>query len=196
MKTLFIKTSMTENTEKGSISGVALDKYKELYMSKYPTHIIEELNLNNESGLQVAMSSNNFEGFFNDSDKYIDLLKSVDQIVIAVPMTNFSYTAQMKNFFDKICVAGKTFKYKYDGKGTSEGLLKNLTVQIIATQGAEEGWYEFSNFVPAMEGTWKFLGAKVKPTILISGNKIKENISKTPEEIIEQNLNKIEQGIF
>ncbi len=196
MKTLFIKTSMTENTENGSISSYALDKYKELYISKYASHKIEELNLNHEPALQVAMSSNNFEEFFQDSDKYIDLLKSVDQVVLAVPMTNFSYTAQMKNFFDKICVAGKTFQYKYNGKGTSEGLLKNLSVQIIATQGAEEGWYEFSNFIPAMEGTWKFLGAKVKNTILISGNKTEGQISKSAKEIVNENLKKIKKGMF
>ncbi|MCP4336733.1 MAG: FMN-dependent NADH-azoreductase [Mycoplasma sp.] len=191
MKTLFIKTTMTEKTPKGSVSGALLDKYKELYKNKYSDHEIKEMNLNEEKELQVSMNSNNLSEFFDNSDKYINLLKSIDKLIISVPMTNFSYTAQMKNFFDKVCVAGKTFKYKYDGNGTSEGLIKNLTVQIIATQGAFKGWYEFSNFIPAMEGTWKFLGAKVQPTILVDGLKTNDLINKSIQEIVKQNEEKL-----
>ncbi|NQZ29547.1 MAG: FMN-dependent NADH-azoreductase [Mycoplasmatales bacterium] len=195
MKTLFITTTMTKNTPKGSISLKALETYKELYEIKYPKHETIWMDLNDQDDLSVAMTSENFETFFKDSDKYIDLLKSVDRLVISVPMTNFSYTAQMKNLFDKICVAGKTFKYKYNGKGESEGLLKSLEVQIIAVQGAPEGWYTFSNFIPAMEGTWNFLGAKVLPTIQIDGVKTPKKINLSVEENIELILNKIKERV-
>ncbi|TCG11643.1 FMN-dependent NADH-azoreductase [Mycoplasma todarodis] len=195
MKTLFITTTMTKNTPKGSISLKALAKFKELYELKYPDHETIWMDLNDQDDLSVGMTSENFETFFDDSDKYINLLKSVDKLVISVPMTNFSYTAQMKNLFDKICVAGKTFKYKYDGKGESEGLLTNLEVQIIAVQGAPEGWYAFSNFIPAMEGTWEFLGAKVMKTIQIDGVKTSEKMKLTVDENVELVLDKIKERV-
>ncbi len=195
MKTLFITTTMTKNTPKGSISLEALNTYKKLYEIKYPEHDTIWMDLNDQDDLSVAMTSENFDTFFEDSDKYINLLKSVDKLVISVPMTNFSYTAQMKNLFDKICVAGKTFKYKYDGKGEAEGFLTNLEVQIIAVQGAPEGWYTFSNFIPAMEGTWNFLGAKVLPTIQIDGVKTSEKINLTVDEIVELELDKIKERV-
>ncbi len=195
MKTLFITTTMTKNTPKGSISLKALEVYKDLYESKYKDHETIWMDLNDQIDLSVSMTSDNFDTFFDDSDKYINLLKSVDKLVISVPMTNFSYTAQMKNLFDKICVAGKTFKYKYDGKGESEGFLTNLDVQIIAVQGAPEGWYTFSNFIPAMEGTWNFLGANVLPTILIDGVKTAEKVKLTTEETINQVINKIKGSL-
>ncbi len=195
MKTLFITTTMTKNTMNGSVSLKALEKFKELYDLKYPSHETIWMDLNDQEDLKYAMTSENFSTFFKDSDKYIDLLKSVDKLVISVPMTNFSYTAQMKNLFDKICVAGKTFKYKYDGNGASEGLLTNLTVQIISVQGAPEGWYEFSNFISSMEGIWKFLGSKILPTIKIDGVKTSNKIKLTPEENVDLVINKIKESV-
>ncbi|CAM9146124.1 FMN-dependent NADH-azoreductase [Mycoplasma marinum] len=195
MKTLFITTTMTKNTPRESISLGLLNKYKELYEQKYGEEDSIWLDLNEQKDLSISMTSENFDTFFDDSDKYIDLLKSVDKLIIAVPMTNFSYTAQMKNLFDKICVAGKTFKYKYDGNGASEGLLKNLEVQIIATQGAPEGWYNFSNFIPSMEGVWNFLGAKVKPTILVAGVKTKQKTSLSIEEIVNSSIQELKKNI-
>ncbi len=195
MKTLFITTTMTKNTPKGSVSLKALESYKKIYDAKYPEHETIWMDLNDQEDLSIGMTSNNFDTFFNDSDKYINLLKSVDKLIISVPMTNFSYTAQMKNLFDKICVAGKTFKYKYNGKGEAEGFLTNLEVQIIAVQGAPEGWYTFSNFVPAMEGTWKFLGATVLPTIQIDGVKTSTKVNLTTEENVETIINKIKERV-
>ncbi len=190
MKTLFINTTPTDNTPKGSVSRQALKTYKYLYAKKNPEHTLIDLDLNEEKDLEV-LTSKNFTDFFEGSDKYIDLVKSVDKVVIAVPMINFTYAPLMKAFFDKIAVANKTFRYKYDG--TPEGLIENLTVQIIATRGSFKDKYDFSGFTESMEGTWKFLGAKVEPTILLDGVKTPEFLSKSKEEIVKHHIHKIEQ---
>ena len=51
---------------------------------------------------------------------YIDDLFAADVIVIGAPMYNFSIPSQLKAWIDRVCVAGKTFKY---GPNGPEGLL-------------------------------------------------------------------------
>jgi FMN-dependent NADH-azoreductase len=155
MKVLKIVSSMTLNSARGSISTYALDQFVKFYKESNPSDEIIELNLNNEPMAQKTLNANNFNNFFNseDTDHYIDQLKSVDKVIVATPMTNFNYTATLKNYLDHILVAKKSFLYKYDGKGTSEGLLKHLKVQIITTQGAPLGWYPFGNHTETLRGT-------------------------------------------
>jgi FMN-dependent NADH-azoreductase len=64
---------------------------------------------------------------------YVDDLFAADVIVIGVPMYNFSIPSQLKSWIDRICVAGKTFRYGANGP---EGLLpKGKTVFIASSRG-------------------------------------------------------------
>ncbi|WP_029330341.1 NAD(P)H-dependent oxidoreductase, partial [Metamycoplasma cloacale] len=78
--------------------------------------------------------------------------------------------------------ANETFSYKYSNKGDAIGLLKNLKLQVIATQGAPEDWYLWGNHVKYLEETFKFLGLNVNESILIAGTKTKEFALKSKEE--------------
>lgn len=46
---------------------------------------------------------------------YIDDLFAADVIVIGAPMYNFTVSAQLKGWIDRVCVAGRTFKYTEQG---------------------------------------------------------------------------------
>lgn len=154
---------------------------------------IEIVDLNNEIFANSSLNSSNMTNFFqkNDSDKWIEKLKNIDLLVIAFPMINFSYPAVLKNFIDSICVANKTFSYKYSKQGDAIGLLSNLKVVLISTQGAPENWYPWGKPLELLSGIWKFLGVKQIETFLIDGTKTLPNKELTHEQIIENNKPKI-----
>lgn len=64
---------------------------------------------------------------------YIDDLFAADIIVIGAPMYNFSIPSQLKSWIDRVCVAGRTFKYGANGP---ESLLpKGKKVFIASSRG-------------------------------------------------------------
>jgi FMN-dependent NADH-azoreductase len=64
---------------------------------------------------------------------YIDDLFAADIIVIGTPMYNFSIASQLKAWIDRVCVAGRTFRYGANGP---EGLLpKGKKVFIASSRG-------------------------------------------------------------
>ena len=195
MKTLVLYASPTIETENGSISQKATKYFLEAYKEKNQKKEIIEIDLNKEKNISQPLNSKLFliKEFYDDgvTKDILKLLSEVEHLIVSTSMINFNVPAVLKNWIDRIAVAGKTFKYKYDGSGLSEGLLTNISVQIIATQGAPKGWYPFGDHVKYLEGTFNFLGMNVKESILIDGTKTKEfnqisiekNINKYIEEI-------------
>ncbi|SJZ43282.1 FMN-dependent NADH-azoreductase [Mycoplasmopsis verecunda] len=176
--------------EGNSVSHKILDLVQEYYQAD-ANNEITKIDLNTTKHAQVFMTANNFATYWTDveSDKWIELMKNTDILVITNPMINFSGSVLVKNFIDSIAVANKTFSYKYSHKGDAIGLLTNLKkVIIISTQGAPEGWYPFGDHATWLEGTFKFLGAqevkhikwygtKVKPTADIKLDELQEHLS-------------------
>lgn len=77
----------------------------------------------------------------------IDTLFAADIIVIGAPMYNFSIPSQLKALFDRLLVAGKTFKYTADGQVV--GLLpEGKKVIIASTRG---GLYTPGNPAAALD---------------------------------------------
>ncbi len=66
------------------------------------------------------------------SENLIAELKSADQIVIGVPIYNFSVPAALKAYIDLVCRAGLTFTYSSEGP---KGLLKDRKTYLIVTSG-------------------------------------------------------------
>ncbi|WP_027334783.1 FMN-dependent NADH-azoreductase [Mycoplasmopsis felifaucium] len=155
---------------------------------KYPNSQISLLDLNDSIFTKTLMNANNMPNYFNEieSDLWINKLKEIDILVISSPMINFNYSILIKNFIDSICVANKTFSYKYSKKGASVGLLDNLNVIIIGTQGAPLGWYPFGNHIEQLKGTFNFLGAQKIETLLIDGTKVEPRSKLTQDEIINE----------
>lgn len=173
-KVLVIISSMIE--EKDSFSNALTKHFVKHYQAAHPDDEISYLNLNDIEMASKTLTKHNFATFFNeeDSDKYINQLKAINKVIFASPMTNYNVTSMAKNYLDHILVANKTFSYKYSKKGDAKGLLTNLKVQILATQGAPYGWYLWGNHAKYLEGTWKFVGAEIAPSILVCGTKVQE----------------------
>lgn len=70
------------------------------------------------------------------ADFLIQELESADQLLIGLPMYNFTMPTQLKSYFDYVARAGRTFRYTENGP---EGLLKNKRATVIATRG---GFYK------------------------------------------------------
>ncbi|MDQ7982972.1 MAG: FMN-dependent NADH-azoreductase [Spiroplasma sp.] len=173
-KVLVIISSMIE--EKNSFSNALIKEFVKHYQEFNPKDEITYLNLNDLPMASKTITTHNFNNFFNqeDSDKYINQLKSINKLIFSTPMTNFNVTTMTKNYLDHILVADKTFSYKYSKKGEAIGLLTKLKVQILATQGAPYGWYLWGNHTKYLEETWKFAGATIAPSILVCGTKVKD----------------------
>lgn len=167
MKILLIETALTENSTTKLMSHKFIEFYKENHLD---VEVIE-WDINKTKIGKISLNSENFATFWKDveADKYIKELKTVDKIVFSAPVINIHYSANAKNFFDTICLADKTFSYKYSKKGEAIGLLDNIqNVQILASQGFSERVKILNKMQDTIAGTWKFLGAKnVQPTITL-----------------------------
>lgn len=181
MKILVIESNLSE---KESVSFFATCRFIEEYKKLHPNDEIEILNLNNETKLHTCLTSKNFSFYWNEeSQKYIDLINSADKIIINSPMINFTISPILKNFFDNILQAGKTFKYKYDKKGSSQGLLNPAKkVLLILAQGSYKKWYKFSAFDNYLTSIIKFMGVKNIATILYDGTKAPDQKDLSIEE--------------
>ncbi|AWX69324.1 FMN-dependent NADH-azoreductase [[Mycoplasma] anseris] len=187
MKKILVLYSSPSLKTKSSANFFA-NKFIEEYQRIHPENEIKFYDLNELKMANITLNSLNMNNFFNQEDSlnYINELKSFDKLIIITSMTNFNIPAVLKNYIDHICLANETFSYKYSKKGDAIGLLDNLTVQIIATQGAPKGWYPWGDHVAYLEGTCKFLGMKINPSILIAGTKLKAFSEKTLEQHYEE----------
>ncbi|MFL6426661.1 MAG: FMN-dependent NADH-azoreductase [Acidobacteriaceae bacterium] len=93
------------------------------------------------------------------SDELIGELETADEIVIGVPMHNFSVPAALKLWIDQIVRAGRTFAYGANGP---QGLLTGKKATLLVASG---GVYssgspaEAMNFVdPYMKAVLGFIG--------------------------------------
>jgi len=67
------------------------------------------------------------------SSELIDELKSVDYLILGVPMYNFGIPSTLKSWIDYVARAGVTFRYSENGP---EGLIKNIKkVVVTAARG-------------------------------------------------------------
>lgn len=185
-KLLVIKASMVDKSI--SFSEELTNRFVKYYLESNPNDEVITLDLNEVLMAQKTLNGSNLKNFFNqeDSDFYIDQLKSVHKVVFSCPMTNFNISATAKNYLDHVLVANKTFSYKYSKKGDAIGLLNHLSVQLLTTQGAPLGWYPWGNHTENLKGTFEFMGTKVVTPILVDGTKIPENANKTPVERINE----------
>lgn len=165
------------------------DLFVNEYLKTNGNHEIINLNLVEEKVGSQTLTSNNASEFYNEdnSQKYIDLLKEVDKVVITVPKHNFKVATVFANFIDHIVVANKTFSYKLSIDGNPVGLLKNLKVQIIGTQGGQGK----AEHVELLETVFSFMGSTISPSIVIDSLDTPDNYNKPAREILKKHFDKI-----
>jgi FMN-dependent NADH-azoreductase len=93
------------------------------------------------------------------SDELIQELETADEIVIGVPMHNFSIPSSLKLWIDQIARAGRTFAYDANG---AKGLLQNKKATLLVASGgvySPESPAAALNFVdPYLKAVLGFLG--------------------------------------
>ena len=179
-----------------SVSTYAQDQFLTKYQELNPNDEVIKLDLNQEEKLKTFLTASTFTNFWDQkSQDYIDLINSVDKIVISTNMVNFNISPILKNFLDNILQAGKTFKYKYDGKGKSQGLIKpGIKAQLIMAQGAYVGTYPWGNFDNYLKNTLHFIGIEDVQVLLFDGTKehdqrdlsIEEKFARKSQEFTKQ----------
>ena len=97
--------------------------------------------------------------FCASSEELIQELESADEIVIGVPMHNFSIPSSLKLWIDQIARAGRTFTYGANGP---KGLLQNKKATLLVASGgvySPESPAAALNFVdPYLKAVLGFLG--------------------------------------
>lgn len=70
-----------------------------------------------------------------ESDRLVAELQAADDIVLAVPIYNFSVPAALKAWFDQVARARLTFRYTADGP---QGLLRDKRAWLVVASGGTE----------------------------------------------------------
>ncbi|VEU70298.1 FMN-dependent NADH-azoreductase [Mycoplasmopsis glycophila] len=193
-KILFLDGNLISNEK--SYSWHIMNKFHEIAKNsnKYE---ISRFDLNKTKHGEIFLTKDTFPYYYDkvESDFWINKLKETDILVISCSMINFAAAPVVKNFVDSIAVANKTFSYKYSAKGDAIGLLTNINVIILGTQGAPKGWYPFSSHIEWLKGTFKFLGAKSVEAIEILGTKVPPISQIDPDSVSDAILEKFSELI-
>jgi FMN-dependent NADH-azoreductase len=104
------------------------------------------------------------------SEELISELETADEIVIGVPMHNFSVPAALKLWIDQIVRAGRTFSYSADGP---QGLLTDKKATLLVASGgvySAGSPFEAMNFVdPYMKAVLGFIGITNVRSLSVGG---------------------------
>ena len=104
------------------------------------------------------------------SEERIQELESADEIVIGVPMHNFSVPATLKLWIDQVVRSGRTFSY---GAGGPKGLLENKKATLLIASGgvySPESPAAAMNFVePYLKAILGFIGITDVRMIAVGG---------------------------
>ena len=86
----------------------------------------------NATHLEESKLTPAHRSYLSTSDELIEELKTADTVVIGAPMYNFTIPSQLKAWFDRIVIAGKTFSYSEAG---AKGLAGGKKVIIVSSRG-------------------------------------------------------------
>ncbi|VEU77954.1 FMN-dependent NADH-azoreductase [Mycoplasmopsis columbinasalis] len=185
LKLVVVNSSLNQNSLSWQAAQAVANNIKNVHANAE----VSLLDLNQTPFATTTLNAvDGFKSFLTkvNSDYYINLLKNTDVLIIGAPMSNFGYSSVLKNFIDGICVAEKTFSYKYAGKHRSIGYLDNLSVLLVGTQGAPADWYPFGNHLKQLEGTFRFLGVNKINSLLIAGTKTAAYAGLSNAEILQK----------
>ena len=122
------------------------------------------------------------------SDEIIAEVEWADEIVISVPLYNFSIPSSLKAYIDQLVRVGKTFKM--DDQGNYTGLIQNKNVYILNSKG---GIYKNTPMesIEMLESYLKlilgFIGLNVKDVISLEGTALgEETVNSSTENARKQ----------
>ncbi|VEU75176.1 FMN-dependent NADH-azoreductase [Mycoplasmopsis maculosa] len=156
---------------------------------------VERINLNDTEFAKNSLNGNTFPQYWSlvKSDEWIEKLKQTDLLVISSSLINFTAPAILKNFFDGIAVADKTFSYKLSKDGNPVGLLNNLNVVVVTSQGGPQPEGTESIQKQWLRTVLNFVGAKSINFIEINGTKMPNLANVNPEDYAKTRVAEFEQ---
>ena len=139
-----IATPRAQDSRTLQISQVFLENFRK----KFPTCIVDELNVAAESlssltvkvvsGKYVLLAGKDLSGelktAWREVERHIERFLSADIYLISTPMWNFSIPYPLKHYIDVI--VQPRYLFRYTDKGV-EGLAKNKKMFIIASRGGD-----------------------------------------------------------
>ncbi|QKT05723.1 FMN-dependent NADH-azoreductase [Mycoplasma sp. OR1901] len=155
-------------TNEGSYTTTLLNEFEKVLDN------VERVNLSGSEFDKTSLSQTNIATYWADvnSDKWINKLKETDLLVLSSTVVNFNVPTLVKNFIDAIAVADKTFSYKLSKDGNPVGLLNNLNVVIVSSQGGPKSPNKESIQNQWLRSAFKFVGAKSINFIEVYGTKV------------------------
>ena len=111
------------------------------------------------------------------SNTLIDELKSVDTLVLGVPMYNFGIPSYLKQWVDYVCRAGVSFRYTENGPEGLTGVQRAIIVTASGGTPIGSDWDFASRY---LEHVLRFLGVTEIHHIDASGSK------RTPELVLSE----------
>lgn len=107
------------------------------------------------------------------SDALIAQLRQADEIVLGLPMYNFSVSAQLKNYFDWIARVGVTFRYTEFGP---EGLIADKPLHVMAARGGLYREYGGDHQTPLVRDFFAMIGLSDLRFVYAEGLNISEDM--------------------
>lgn len=123
------------------------------------------------------------------SDELIKELQDADQVVLALPMYNFTIPSTFKAYMDHVARAGVTFKYTETGP---VGLLGPKSMVVLATRGGMYAGTESDTETPLIKMFFGMLGITEIEFIYAEGLAMGEEAS---QQALQQANQRIEQSL-
>ena len=122
-----------------------------------------------------------------ESDALVAELQWADELVIGLPMYNFSIPSQLKAWFDHVARAGVTFRYTESGP---VGLLEGKRARVFSTRG---GIYdeETDHEVPYVRQFLGLLGITAVDFVFAQGLAMGERFREAGLEDAERGLDRL-----
>lgn len=122
------------------------------------------------------------------SDSLIAELKSADEVVIGLPMYNFTVPSTFKAWMDHVARAGVTFQYTESGP---EGLLHDRPVYVFAARGGFYQGTEMDTQTPLVRYFLGMLGLKTVHFTYAEGLAISEEQAKQSRSEAVRNIERL-----
>ena len=164
-----IATPRAQDSRTLQISQVFLENFRK----KFPTCIIDELNIATESlppltvkvvsGKYVLLGGKDLSGelktAWREVERHIERFLSADIYLISTPMWNFSIPYTLKHYIDIILQPKYLFRYTPSGV---EGLVKNKKMVVITSRGGDysqgSSVHNFDFQEPYLRAVFGFVG--------------------------------------
>lgn len=127
----------------------------------------------------------------SQSDTFIRQLQQADELILAVPMYNFSIPSQLRAYFDHIARAGITFRYSPEGP---VGLLTMDKVNVIATRGGKYAGTPLDTQTTYLRNFFAFLGLTEVEFVYAEGTAMGEEALATSIREARQAIHSLYAG--